>query len=84
MANPAKAASTQFTDPAMNAEAIVVNTAFTETSRGIYVGVTGDVTVNMAGSGAAIQFKAVPAGAILPIRATKVTAATAADMVCLW
>ena len=47
------------------------STNFAYTVRGIYVGVTGDVTaVNEAGT--AVLFKAVPAGSILPIYANRV------------
>ncbi len=42
--------------------------------RGLYVGVTGDVAVLAVGDSAAQTFKAVPAGAILPVEAAKVMA----------
>lgn len=46
--------------------------------RGLYIGVSGDVSVNMIESGTAtIVFKSVPIG-ILPIRPAKVLAATTA------
>ncbi len=53
-------------------------------SRAIYVGVTGDVKVDMLGGGTGIIFKAAPVG-ILPIRAMKVyhTGSTATNMVAL-
>jgi len=55
------------------------------TTRGIYVGVTGDVAVTMAGNGAVVTFKAVPVG-ILAIQVTKVmsTNTTATDMLALY
>jgi len=55
-------------------------------TRGIYVGVTGDVAVIMAGDTDAVTFKAVPAGVILPIQVTKVMSAntSATDMLALY
>ncbi|WP_127145090.1 spike base protein, RCAP_Rcc01079 family [Pelagibacterium montanilacus] len=41
--------------------------------RGLYVGATGDLAVEMA-SGEAVIFAAVPAGSILPVRVRKVLA----------
>jgi len=75
------------TDSAMDCFAITKHdsTDFTYMVRGIYVGVTGDVVV-VTPSGAAITFKAVPAGAILPVKAKRVnsTSTTATDMVGLY
>ncbi|OUS04575.1 hypothetical protein A9Q96_15960 [Rhodobacterales bacterium 52_120_T64] len=55
------------------------------TSRSIYVGTAGDISVHMIGQSSAVIFKAVPVG-ILPIRADRVlaTGTTAADIVALW
>ena len=55
------------------------------TSRSIYVGTAGDVSVHMIGQSAPVVFKGVPVG-ILPIRADRVLASgtTAADIVALW
>lgn len=52
----------------------------------LYVGVTGDVSVEMAGTGSAITYKGVPAGATLPINVTRVnsTNTTATDIVALF
>ena len=52
----------------------------------LYVGVTGDVSVEMAGTGTAITYKGVPAGATLPINVTRVNSAntTATDIVALF
>jgi len=71
--------------PASFAEVVVPDVDFSTTSRGIYVGSGGDLTVIMAGSGTIVTFVAVPAGALLPIRCTQVTAASvAASMLVLF
>ncbi len=50
--------------------------------RALYIGGTGDVVIKT--SGAAVTFKGVPAGQILPVRANFVMAATTAtDIVAL-
>ena len=55
----------------------------THTTRAVYVGETGDLTVEMsdAASGTTTLFKGVPAGAVLPIRVRKVRTATTANSV---
>lgn len=53
------------------------------TTRGIYVGGDGSITVTMAGGGS-VQFVGCKAGTVLPIQATHVTAATATDLVGLY
>lgn len=72
--------------PASFAEVVVPDTDFSAPSRGIYVSGTGDVSVQMLGNDATVVFVAVPAGAILPIRCTKVNVAgtTATNMIVLW
>jgi len=50
-------------------------------TRGIYVGVTGDLAVILSGDTAVVTFKAVPAGSLLPIRAKQVRAATTASSI---
>lgn len=54
-------------------------------SRALYVGTGGDLRIRTAG-GADLLFKAVPAGALLPIRADMVfaTNTTATDIVALY
>jgi len=64
--------------PASFAEVVVPGVDFSTTSRGIYVGEAGDLTVIMAGDGATRTFVAVPAGALIPIRCTQVTGASVA------
>lgn len=52
--------------------------------KALYIGTTGDLTVQLVGDSGTVVFKAVPAGAILPIRVQRVLAATtAADIVGL-
>jgi hypothetical protein len=72
--------------PAGFAEYAVNDAPFSTTSRGLYVGVAGDVEVAMAGDDARIVFTAVPAGALLPIRCTVVyaTLTTATDIIVLY
>jgi hypothetical protein len=55
------------------------------TTRALYVGGTGNLSVVMAGSGDTVVIESVPAGMLLPIRVTKVLAATTATkIVALW
>ena len=69
-----------------NAEVVVpsdtVNLA--EPSRALYIGVSGKISVEMAGVGSAIVFLAVPVG-VLQIEVTRVNATNtdATDMVAL-
>ena len=74
--------------PAFNAEVVTPHnsTDLAYVSRGLYVGFGGDISVQMEGTGTAIVFKAVPTGALLPIRISRVnaTATTATDMVSLY
>lgn len=76
------------TAPARNAEVVsksdTVN--LVHEGRALYVGVTGDVSVQMCETGTAIVFKAVPAGTVLPIAILRVnsTSTTATDMVSLY
>jgi hypothetical protein len=74
-------------DPARHAEEVTtsdtVDLAFT--SRSLYIGTSGDVTVLMAGTGAQITFSSVPVGT-LPVSVTRVlaTGTTAQDIVALY
>lgn len=51
----------------------------------VYVGGTGDLKVDML-NGATVSFLSVPAGTILPIRASKIyrTGTDATEIVALW
>ena len=78
----AKTYSQRDTDqsPATSAVAVTPHDAtnLAEPSRALYIGVTGDVSVEMTDTGTAVVFTAVPAGTVLPIRVTRVNA-TATD-----
>jgi len=73
--------------PAGDAEVVTPHDTnnLAKTSRALYVGVGGDVSVEMAQTGSAIVFTGVLAGTVLPIRITRVnaTATTATNMVAL-
>jgi hypothetical protein len=60
------------------------STLLAETTRGIYVGTGGTIAALML-SGASVTFTAVPSGAILPVRLTKImaTGTTASGIVAL-
>lgn len=71
--------------PAYSAVAIV-NDAVIVACRAIYVGVAGDISVNLATTGTAVIFKNALAGSIIPIRAIKVnaTGTTATNLIALY
>lgn len=80
-----------FTVPAERMAAVTPHdtTKFTYFTRGLYVGVTGNVSVNAyneAGTLAACIFTNVPGGSILPITCDRVnsTGTTATNIVALW
>ena len=54
--------------------------------RGIYVGVGGDISVNMASVGTAVIFKNAQAGSTIPVQASKVntTGTTATNLLVLY
>lgn len=56
------------------------------TTRGVYVGGTGNVVAVMAGTGEAVTFSAVPVGTVLRIKATRInaTSTTATNLVALY
>lgn len=73
-------------DPAQDAAVVTPSdTADQGNVRGLYVGGTGNVSVVTA-AGNTCVFTAVPAGAILPVRCTKVnsTGTTATTIVALY
>jgi len=72
--------------PASNAAAVTPNDSadLTTATRALWVGVEGDVTVDLIGGQAAVTFKNVQG--LLPVRVTRVdaTGTTATDIVALW
>jgi hypothetical protein len=74
-------------DPANGAAVITPNNSadLTVYARAIYVGVGGNITVDMTDSGTNITFLAVPQGTILPIQVKRVysTGTTATNLVAL-
>jgi hypothetical protein len=72
--------------PASFAVAITPDTELDQVSRGIYVGIAGDITVVMAGDGNVVLFASLPAGALLPIRTKLITASgtSASELVALY
>ncbi|NNH59461.1 hypothetical protein HLI01_22255 [Rhizobium laguerreae] len=79
--------SNNVVDPASNAAAVTPNdsTDLTYTSRAIYIGGAGNLAVIMAG-GQTVTFTGVLAGAVIPIRASRVmsTNTTATSIVAVW
>ena len=71
--------------PASSAFAITPgDDEFSVVTRGVFVGGAGSVVAQLAGDSSTVTFSGVPAGAVLPIRAKKITAAsTATNMVGL-
>jgi len=71
--------------PASSAFAITPgDEEFSVVTRGVFVGGAGSVVAQLVGDSSTVTFAGVPAGAVLPIRAKKVTAAsTATNMVGL-
>ena len=68
------------------AEVVTSNTVTYESpTRGVYVGVGGNVKVDMV-SGGTVTFVGVPAGALLPIQVERIyaTGTTATNMVALY
>lgn len=72
--------------PASNAAAVTPNDSadLTIATRALWVGVAGDVTVDLIGGQTAVTFKNVQG--LLPVRVTRVddTGTTATDIVALW
>lgn len=80
--------SNRLESPALNAAAITPNDGadLTEATRAIYVGVSGNLYVDMVGVGTNVAFSGVVAGTVLPLRVTRVyaTGTTASGLVALY
>lgn len=61
-------------------------TVFSPPARGIHVGGTGAISVDMVGGETAVLFSGIPAGTFLPLAVTKIYSAntTASLMVIVW
>lgn len=74
--------------PAENAAAVTPHDSndLANASRGLYVGVSGDVKVDMVGTGTAVVFTALAAGVVHPFRVTRVysTDTTATNIVAVY
>ena len=74
--------------PAEHAAAVTPSDSadLANSARGLWVGGTGNVSVDLVGSGSAVLFSNVPEGTLLPIRASRVrdTATTATAIVAIW
>jgi len=79
--------ATGLDSPAANALSVTPSDGadLAKSTRALYVGVAGDVAVNMVG-GTSVTFVAVPAGSVLPIRVARVlaTGTTAGSIVGLY
>lgn len=89
MSDPYSSFTAGLDSPAVNAASAVgtaVGTAvvtLSPPSRALYVGGAGNVTCTIGG--ASVTFTGVPAGSILPVRATAIgTATTATQIISLW
>ncbi len=73
--------------PARDAQAVTPSDtlALDAVTRGVYVGQTGALSVQMAG-GQVVVFQNLPTGSLLPIRASHIraTGTTATGLVALW
>ncbi len=75
------------TSPAVGAETVTPSdtTPLANVTRALYVGQTGDISVEMQG-GQSVTFRNVQGGSVLALRASRVnlTGTTAADIIALW
>jgi hypothetical protein len=77
----------QLNSPADNATEVTPNdtTPLAYVSRGLYIGVTGNLSVTMQGGGN-VTFVGLPAGTVLPVRVTHVrsSSTTASSIINLY
>lgn len=75
-------------DPFMDAEQITPSDTveLENYTRGVWIGVGGDVVMILAASGTAVTFKNIPSGTMIPmvIRQIKLTGTTAQNIVGMW
>lgn len=79
----------QIDSPVVDGEAVDIGSGdhtFTQTTRAIWVGEGGDVSVDLAGGTTALVLKGVQTGTLIPVRASEInqTGTTAANIVGLW
>lgn len=73
--------------PARNAAAVTTSDTadLGFVTKALYIGVSGDVTVIMAGGGTAVTLKSVPVGWLsIRVSRVKATGTTATNIVALW
>lgn len=74
--------------PAKNAAAVTPNDSadLSNVAVALYVGGSGDVSVDTVGGQVSVVFSGVSAGTVLPVRVKRVnsTSTTATDIVALW
>jgi hypothetical protein len=81
--DPFETHGVNLSDPAAHAEEITKSDSTQlNCSRALYIGGTGDLTVQMK-DGDVVTFQDIPAGTILPIRVVKVMNATTATNIVL-
>lgn len=83
MGAPATPTQTNSTAPALQYQAVTPSVRLGAPCRYLYIGGTGDVSATSA-DGTVVTFTAVPAGVLLPIVTSLVTAATATGIVALF
>ncbi len=87
MADPFVNLSSSLDSPAAHAVAVTPSNSvdLTTAARALYIGVAGDVKVDMVGGETAVTFTAVPVG-FLPVRVTRVyaTGTTATGIVAVY
>jgi len=87
MADPYAGATPGLTSPAIDGENVVPSdsSALNNVTRALYVGGGGDLQAELV-SGRQVSFTALPSGAMLPLRLTRVlaTGTTATGLVALW
>lgn len=88
MSDPWATISTGIDGPANNAASVTPNDSadLPIAARALYIGVGGNVSVDMVGGQESVVFANVPGGTVLPVRVKRVnsTGTTATTMLALW